>query len=152
MKRKIVVGALVGALVAALAIGALADPVDDTSMTSPDIGTNEMLTFVVAGEYPTRSDAEASTGSFWFGDLQGFYVVPSSAIEGLLPGKWLLASAFRTEGGATEFEELATAAGASSLRRITARYLGTEFVGLGQEPAPDGEGPLVADGPNLNTR
>lgn len=59
------------------------------------------------------------------------------------PGAVLLLSAFRTKQGAEEFVELARAAGVEHLVVVQARKLGGGDVGLGQEPAPDGSGPLV---------
>jgi hypothetical protein len=145
MKRIFIAGILASLSVATIALLARAD----TTVTDPGlIGTNEKLLLVVAGDFPTRADAEQANTRYSFGDVQGFYLAPSSSFEGIAAGRWLLLSAFRTEPGAQEFEELATAAGATDLQRIVARYLGTEFIGLGQEPNPDGTGPLLGPLPD----
>ncbi|HVL32301.1 MAG TPA: hypothetical protein VM600_01835, partial [Actinomycetota bacterium] len=81
-------------------------------------------------------------------DMQGFYVARTSWFEGLVPGRWLLVSAFRTTNGADEFEKLARASGIVNTRQVLVRYLGTRDIGLGQEPAPDGSGPLVTPLPD----
>lgn len=140
MRRIIIAVTLVAACAVSLTITGAAG----ADMLSRDqIGTGENLIFVVGGEYPTLLEAQMATERFSFGEVEGFYILQSALLEGELPGRYLLASAFRTDLGATEFEELAAAAGATT-RRITARYTGTEFVGLGQEPHPDGSGPLTA--------
>lgn len=58
-------------------------------------------------------------------------------------GSWLLVTAFRTKQGAQEFMEFARSAGVSDLVTVQARKLGGGDVGLGQEPHPDGSGPLL---------
>lgn len=138
------------ALVAASAFGILTRPADagrasgsDASpLTGPDIGTGEKLMLVVAGDYATRTQAEAAAGTIDFGHMQGFVVAPTSDFDGLAPGRWLVLSAFRTIRGAAEFEEQARFAGATTLRRLVAVYRGRAWIGLGQEPNPDGTGPL----------
>jgi hypothetical protein len=45
--------------------------------------------------------------------------------------------------GAKEFEALAAAAGFPDTSRLIARYRGDVYIGLGQEPSPDGTGPLL---------
>ncbi|HXF57921.1 MAG TPA: hypothetical protein VNO34_10205 [Actinomycetota bacterium] len=65
------------------------------------------------------------------------------------PGTWILLSAFRTLRGAEEFVELARAAtGSSDFLVLRVRKLGGPYVGLGQEPHPDGSGPLRGPLPN----
>lgn len=138
------------ALVAGSAVGIISRPADagrasgsDASpLTGPDIGTGERLLLVVAGEHDTRAEAEAAAPAIDFGHMQGFVVAPTSDFDGLSPGRWLVLSAFRTVRGAAEFEEQARFAGAKSLRRIMAVYRGRAWIGLGQEPNPDGTGPL----------
>lgn len=143
MRKMIVAAAIAGAALARLVLVAGADPLGDPALDTGLIGTNERLIFVVAGSYATQADAAAANAGFAFGDLQGFYLVPTSAIEGQIPGRWLVATAFRTDQGAVEFEELAAAVGVPSASRVAGRYLGSDFVGLGQEPHPDGTGPLT---------
>ena len=55
----------------------------------------------------------------------------------------LLVTAFRTKQGAEEFLNLARAIGVGGLVVVQARKLGGGDVGLGQEPHPDGSGPLL---------
>jgi hypothetical protein len=59
------------------------------------------------------------------------------------PGTYLLATAFRTRKGAEEFLDLARTVGLHGLITVSARKLGGGFVGLGQEPHPNGSGPLL---------
>lgn len=59
-------------------------------------------------------------------------------------GKFVLATAFRTKRGAEEFLELARSVGATGLVVVQARKLAGGDVGLGQEPHPDGSGPLTS--------
>ena len=61
----------------------------------------------------------------------------------LEPGTAILATAFRTKRGAQEFLELARAAGVNDLVTLQVKKLAGGDVGLGQEPAPDGSGPLT---------
>ncbi|GAC1415484.1 MAG: hypothetical protein NVSMB57_10980 [Actinomycetota bacterium] len=109
-----------------------------------DIGTGEKLIVVVAGEYPTRAEAEAANDSFHFGDLAGFVAARTDWFTAMKPGGWALVSAFRTASGAGSFESLAGIAGAKHLRRVVTRYTGKQWIGLGQEEKPDGSGPLVS--------
>jgi hypothetical protein len=60
----------------------------------------------------------------------------------LQPNASILATGFRTKRGAQEFLELARAAGVTDLATLQVKKLGGGDVGLGQEPAPDGSGPL----------
>lgn len=146
MKRTIVFAAAASALVATLTLRAGADT---TSGTDPfSIGTGERLMLVVAGDYITYDAAVVAGTQFSFGELQGFYTAQSGWFEGLVPGRWMLVSAFRTREGADEFAEIARAAGVTDLREIVVRYLGTQYIGLGQEANPDGTGPLTAPLPD----
>ncbi|HYZ94114.1 MAG TPA: hypothetical protein VFA34_17200 [Actinomycetota bacterium] len=61
----------------------------------------------------------------------------------LLPQHALVLTGFRTKRGAEEFLELARAAGVTGLVTIQARKTGGGAIGLGQEPHPDGSGPLL---------
>jgi hypothetical protein len=69
--------------------------------------------------------------------------VPVSAGFALLPNSSLVVAGFRTKRGAEEFLELARAAGVEELVTIQARKIGGGDIGLGQEPHPDGSGPLT---------
>jgi hypothetical protein len=60
----------------------------------------------------------------------------------------LLATAFRTKRGAQEFLELARVNGIRDLVTLQVRKLSGGDVGLGQEPAPDGSGPLTGPLPD----
>lgn len=143
MKRTLIIAAFAVAIVAGFAIpqagadGALIDLV----------GTGEKLAIVVAGEYTTEVAASAANESIVLDDMQGFYVAPSGWFEGKLPGKYLLVSAFRTTAGANDFLDLVENAGYAAAIQVM-RYLGTSEIGLGQEPAPDGSGPLLTDLPD----
>lgn len=67
----------------------------------------------------------------------------------LAPGQFVLLSAFRTKQGAQAFVESARIAGATEYAVLRVRKLGGPYVGLGQEPHPDGKsGPLLAPLPN----
>ena len=68
--------------------------------------------------------------------------VPADALR-LVPGQSLIVSGFRTKRGAEEFLDLARALGVNDLITIQARKLGGGDIGLGQEPHPDGSGPLL---------
>lgn len=112
-----------------------------------DLGTGERLIMVVGGSYATQGEAEVASQGFDFGEMQGFYVVPSDQFDGLRAafpslGPWLLASAFRTQEGATDFAALASAAGAEVLVSPRVTSVGGEYAGLGQEADPDGTGAL----------
>lgn len=61
----------------------------------------------------------------------------------LVEGHTLIVSGFRTKAGAEEFLELARALGVRDLVTVQARKLGGGDIGLGQEPHPDGSGPLL---------
>ncbi|HEX9697541.1 MAG TPA: hypothetical protein VGB64_14640 [Actinomycetota bacterium] len=108
-----------------------------------DTGSGERLLLVVAGEYATRAEAEAANARIVIGDVAGFVVAPAADFEGLPAGRYLVLSAFRTVKGAAEFEELLRVAGNTATQRILAVYRGSSWIGLGQEPNPDGTGPLL---------
>lgn len=112
-----------------------------------DLGVGERLLLVVEGVYPTKGDAEAANAEFDFGEVQGFYTTQLGNFDGLkvdFPGRggWALVSAFRTQEGAQEFAKLAEVAGARVAITPRVTSLGGTYVGLGQESAPDGSGPL----------
>ena len=64
------------------------------------------------------------------------------------PASHLVLTAFRTAAGAEGFLELARTLGVGGLVVVNARKLGGTFVGLGQEPHPDGSGPLLGPLPD----
>lgn len=66
----------------------------------------------------------------------------------LVAGHTLVLTGFRTKRGAEEFLELARAAGLQGLTVLQARKLGGGDIGLGQEPHPDGSGPLLGPLPD----
>jgi hypothetical protein len=80
-------------------------------------------------------------------DLQfvGLDALSSLTID---PQQSLIVTGFRTKQGAEEFLELARAAGVTGLVTVQARKVGGGDIGLGQEPAPDGSGPLLGPLPN----
>jgi hypothetical protein len=59
-------------------------------------------------------------------------------------GAALVTTGFRTKRGAQEFLDLARAAGVTDLVTLQVRRLFGGDIGLGQEPAPDGSGPLTS--------
>lgn len=137
MRRTMFIGALIGVILGMLAPWSGAD-------TTLSAGTDERLIVLIAGEFDARATATAAADEMGFGDIQGFYVAPSDAFDGEPAGRWLLVSAFRTQAGAASFVEIARAAGVTYTRRIVTTYGGTDPIGLGQEPHPDGTGPLLA--------
>lgn len=80
-------------------------------------------------------------------DLQ---LVPLDALTSFAfaPQQALIVTGFRTKQGAEEFLELARAAGVTGLVTLQARKIGGRDIGLGQEPHPDGSGPLLGPLPN----
>jgi hypothetical protein len=114
-----------------------------------DRGVGERLLLVVGGTFPTREAAEAANDQLSFGDVQGFYVAATDQFVGLeevlgeAADEYVLVSAFRTGRGAREFLDLTTAVGASAFVTPRLQNRGFEYVGLGQEPDPDGIGPLT---------
>jgi hypothetical protein len=59
------------------------------------------------------------------------------------PDATILATGFRTKRGAQDFIESSRAAGITGLVILQVRKLAGGDIGLGQEPAPDGSGPLT---------
>ena len=169
MKLKLVVliGVVVAATVAAAAVAGPAVP--KRAGASPglaaqgvvwhgnDLGAGERILLVVGGAFTTREEAERAARRTVFGDLQGYYVAATDQFVGLrddlgaAAADYVLATAFRTEEGAVQFLELARAVDAPALLTPRLENLGFEYVGLGQEPAPDGSGPLVGPLPGVST-
>lgn len=158
MKRWIVViGVVVFAAFAAGAVSAAA--LTDAGMHVPDArigptapldtGAGEELLVVLGGVYAGREEAEAANRAMAFGEVAGYYVVPVAQFEGLreqagAPGDFALVSVFRTKAGAREFIDLASTFGyPATLLGSRVRSFGGLYAGLGQEPAPDGSGPLL---------
>lgn len=137
-KRIIAAVALTGAVVGAFSLQA-------SSLPNPraDIGRGEKLALVLGGSFGTRVEAEIAASRWAAEEIDGFFIAASEGFEGMEAGRWLLVSAFRTMRGAKEFETLAAAAGFSETTRAVARYNGSAYIGLGQEPDPDGAGPLT---------
>ncbi len=91
MRRAIAIGIglLLGAMagVAVLAVaghGAAATPAGPPGMFDPSVpqipadpGVGERLLLVVGGMYPTEQQAEAANAQMSFGDVQGYYLVPT---------------------------------------------------------------------------
>lgn len=113
------------------------------------LGVGERLLLVVGGTFPTQGEAQMRAEALRFGEMQGFYVAPIDQFGGLrqaLGGTdhgWALVSSFRTEQGALEFFDLATTAGATPMITPRVESLPGVFTGLGQEPEPSGQGPLL---------
>lgn len=158
MMRRVIGWSLLAVLGSAgLALGAIVGRPTATAGPNPpvgpaapaDTGKGEMLILVVGGVYGSREEALAANEAMSFGDLQGYYVVPVAAFQGLReelasPGDWALVSAFRTEEGAREFAELAALMGhPATILSNRVQSLGLVFAGLGQEARPDGSGPLL---------
>ena len=72
-----------------------------------------------------------------------FGTLPMSQRVRFKRGALLLLTAFRTKHGAEEFLDLGRTLGLNSLVTVSARKRGGGYVGLGQEPHPDGTGPLL---------
>lgn len=123
----------------------------------PDRGVGERLLLVVGGAFPSREAAEQANARITLGDLQGFYVARTEQFVGLdrvlgeAADDYVLVSAFRTGNGARDFLDLVRANGASAFISPRLENLGFEYVGLGQEAAPDGSGPLTEPIPGLTT-
>ena len=121
-----------------------------------DLGEGERILLVIGGSFPTREAAEAANGGLPIGDIQGYYVARTDQFEGLqeylgpLAQEFVLTTAFRTGEGAGEFLELAAAAGLPAELTPRLRNRGYEYVGLGQEPHPDGSGPLIGPLPGVS--
>lgn len=157
MSRSRLIVATVVALVAGGALGVLANagehgaekrrpPGGSAPRVARDLGAGEQLFLVVGGVFDKRPDAVAAARPF--GELQGYYVAAVAQFQGLDEhlgvdrSDHVLVSAFRTEEGAREFMELATAAGEPALLTPLITNRGDVYVGLGQESAPNGNGPL----------
>ena len=148
-----VAGAVTGTVVARGQERARTEPeaLSDPAASQPmDMGVGEDVLLVVGGTFETRVEAEEANAGISFGDVQGFYVAKTSQFDGLRAQlgasarDFVLVSAFRTEAGAREFLELASAVGAPAMLTSPVRNAGGEYVGLGQEANPDGSGPLTA--------
>jgi len=133
------------------------EALSDPSARQPmDRGVGERILLVVGGVYPTEAAAAQAAAEMSLGDLQGYYVLPVSQFEGLReqlsdPGDWVVTTGFRTERGAYEFLELASANGVSGFVTERVRNLGPRFFGLGQESNPEGSGPQVGAIPGVTT-
>jgi hypothetical protein len=159
MKRWIAlfVGLVAASLAAGVVFAAAAFTAPGPEIPDPNVGPNppldtgagELLLVVLGGVYPTRAEAEAANAQMPFGDVAGYYVVPVAQFRGfreqvVSPGDFALVSAFRTDRGASEFIDLATSFGyPATLLASRVTSLGGLYAGLGQEPAPDGSGPLL---------
>ena len=114
-----------------------------------DLGAGEKVLLVLGGAFATRQEAARANTTIGFGDLQGYYVAATDQFEGLRDhlarrgSDFVLVTAFRTARGAADFIAVARANDAPAV--LTPRLLnrGYEYVGLGQEPHPDGSGPLI---------
>jgi hypothetical protein len=122
-----------------------------------DLGKGERLLLVVGGAFATREEAEEANEGIMIGDVQGFYVAATEQFPGLEEtlgdeeAKYVLVSAFRTARGARDFLELVQTAGYPALVTPRLQNLGWEYVGLGQEAAPDGSGPVTGPIPGVTT-
>jgi hypothetical protein len=159
MKRWIalLVGLVAASLTAGVVFAAAAFTAPPPNIPDPNVGPNppldtgagELLLVVLGGVYPSRADAEAANAQMTFGDVAGYYVVPVAQFQGFReqvgsPGDFALVSVFRTAEGAQEFIGLANSFGyPAMLLDSRVRSLGGLYAGLGQEPAPDGSGPLL---------
>jgi hypothetical protein len=149
----LVTGGTLGAVMALGQEGAPGRHPAESDPTVPrleqDKGAGEQLLLVVGGSFPTREAAEVANAQLSFGDVQGFYVastdqfVDLDEVLGEAADEYVLVSAFRTGRGAREFLDLATAIGAAAFITPRLENRGFEYVGLGQEAAPDGRGPLT---------
>jgi hypothetical protein len=114
-----------------------------------DTGPGEVLLAVVGGVFETEVEAVAANEAMAFGDVAGYYVVPVDQFEGFREqlakaGDYALVSVFRTDEGAREFADVATAFGyPATVLSQRVKSFGGEYAGLGQEKNPDGTGPLL---------
>ena len=114
-----------------------------------DLGAGERVLLVIGGAFATRQEAEAANATIGLGDVQGYYVAATDQFEGLRDhigseeSDFVLVSAFRTAEGAADYIAVARANDAPAV--LTPRLInrGYEYVGLGQEPHPNGKGPLI---------
>jgi len=115
----------------------------------PDTGAGELLVVVFGGVYGSRAEADAANAAMPFGDMQGYYVVPTAQFQGFregvgAPGDFALVSVFRTDEGAQEFAAFASSLGyPATILPGRVQSLGGVYAGLGQESSPDGSGPLT---------
>jgi hypothetical protein len=122
-----------------------------------DKGVSEQLLLVVGGTFATREEAVAANADVDFGGLQGFYVAETDQFIGLrevldqTADDFVLVSAFRTGKGAREFLDLAEVVGAPAFITPRLENRGWQYVGLGQEADPDGNGALTEPIPGLTT-
>ena len=152
------IGVVTATAVLAASVGAQDEPVRSGPPAIADelapsmakqLGVGERLLLVVGGTFPTEEEAQLGAAGLVFGEVQGFYVAPIDQFSGLreaLGGSddgWALVSAFRTEEGALGFFDLAVAAGATPLITPRVESLPGVYAGLGQEPEPSGDGPLL---------
>ena len=122
-----------------------------------DLGAGEKVLLVVGGAFETREEAEEANETIGLGDVQGYYVAATDQFEGLRDhlgvegAEFVLVSAFRTAQGAADYIAVARANDAPAV--LTPRLVnhGYEYVGLGQEPHPDGRGPLIGPLPGVST-
>jgi hypothetical protein len=114
-----------------------------------DTGPGEYLIAVVGGVYATQAEADAANAQMSLGDVQGYYVVPVEQFDGLAAQVgaktgYALVSMFRSEKGAEEFATFVRTFGLpATIVTQRVKSYGGEYAGLGQEPNPDGTGPLL---------
>ncbi len=122
-----------------------------------DLGAGENVLLVLGGAFATREAAEKANATIGFGDVQGYYVAATDQFRGLREhlasrgSRFVLVSAFRTEQGAADFIEVARANDAPAVLIPRLLNRGDVYVGLGQEPHPDGSGPLIGPLVGLST-
>lgn len=161
MARALLVVIGLAVLATAAGCASLPDASATPIPTTGGEGVGETLIVVVGDAYATEADAVAAADEPIFGDVQGFYVDvsdnyrlldvcradnagPQLLDDGrLVPGRWLLLTAFRTPAGAAEFVAQLAATRHADAEVFVVQKLGGPSVGLGQEPHPDGSGPLV---------
>jgi hypothetical protein len=121
-----------------------------------DLGIGEHVLLVVGGAFDSRAVAEQENRRIAFGDVHGYYVAATDQFVGLrdvlgtAAADHVLVTAFRTAEGAADFLGLARAVDAPALLTPRLQNLGFEYVGLGQEPHPDGSGPLIGPLPGVS--
>lgn len=122
---------------------------DPMTRLARDSGPGELLRVVIGGVFASEQEALAANEAMAFGDVAGYFVVPTEQFLGLreqlgAEANFVLASVFRTDAGAEDFVELAQGFGAPALLvpgRVAS--LGGRYAGLGQESDPRGRGPLT---------
>lgn len=155
--------AVAGLLAAVATAGALVASAEDVvpgaindGVAPESSGDGETLLIVVGGTYGSQAEARAAAAASAprFGDVQGLYVDAAANYDVLTTGtvfpvgSWLTLSGFRTRQGVNEFLDLAGAVEAGPLTTVQVVKHGGTFIGLGQEPSPDGLGPLLVKLPN----